>query len=243
VPTPNAVGTNVIPQFDYQLPSLRLLPIEYPDYNSIDSINAQNVFRFELRNKLQTKREGQVVNLLNWHLYTDWNLRPLPGQPTFSDLYSDLLIRPRSWLSLESLLAFNLANGQCDLSLNTLTFQLTSALSWSLTQYYLANDLSTGTTSLGLGNNLFSSTLFYRLDENWALRAYQRFDAASGQLQEQGYSIYRDLRSWTAAVTFRVRQNPGGPTDVGFGFTFSLKAYPRYGLGYDAIRTVPLLGY
>ena len=31
---------NVIPQFDSQLPSLRLLPITYPDYNSIDSIHA-----------------------------------------------------------------------------------------------------------------------------------------------------------------------------------------------------------
>lgn len=243
VPTPNAVGTNVIPQFDYQLPSLRLLPIEYPDYNAIDSINSQNVMRFELRNKLQTKRDGQVVNLVNWDLYMDWHLRPLPGQTTFSDVYSDLVFRPRSWLMLESLTAYNLAIGTLDLSMNTVTFLAGSALSWSVNQYYLRNDISSGPTSLGLGNNLFSSTLFYRLNENWGLRAYHRFDAGSGQLQEQAYSIYRDLRSWTAALTFRVRENPGGPQDVGFGFTFSLKAFPRYGLGADVIQSAPLLGY
>ena len=65
VPNPNVYGTNHVPQFDYQLPSLRLLPITFPDYNSIDSIQGENVFRFGLHNKLQTKREGQVVNLVD----------------------------------------------------------------------------------------------------------------------------------------------------------------------------------
>ena len=59
IPNPNVYGTNLVPQFDYQLPSLRLLPITMPDYNSIDSIQGENVFRFGLHNKLQTKREGK----------------------------------------------------------------------------------------------------------------------------------------------------------------------------------------
>ena len=42
------------------------------DYNAIDSIDSQNVIRWGLHNKLQTKRDGQVVNLANWNLYTDW---------------------------------------------------------------------------------------------------------------------------------------------------------------------------
>src|SRR6266568_743224 len=52
VPAPNH-RTNELPQFDYELPSLRLLPVEYPDYNAIDSIDSQNVIRFGLHNKLQ----------------------------------------------------------------------------------------------------------------------------------------------------------------------------------------------
>ena len=100
-----SMGTNQLPQFDYQLPSLRLLPIDLPDYNSIDSIQGENVFRFGLHNKLQTKREGQVVNLVDWNVYTDWHLHPNTNQTTFSDLYSDLTVKPRSWLTLESLTA------------------------------------------------------------------------------------------------------------------------------------------
>ena len=60
VPRPNYYGTNDLPQFDYELTSLRPLPIDFPDYNSIDSIDSQNVMRLGLHNKLQTKREGQA---------------------------------------------------------------------------------------------------------------------------------------------------------------------------------------
>ena len=94
-----------------QLPSLRLLPITFPEYNSIDSIQPENVFRFGLNNKLQTKREGQVVNFVNWDVYADWNLHPYTNQTTFSDLYSDLTFRPRSWITLESLTRYEFDGG------------------------------------------------------------------------------------------------------------------------------------
>ncbi len=55
IPEPSTLPS-MLPRFDGELPSLWQLPIQFPDYNSIDSINAQNVLRFGLRNKLQTKR-------------------------------------------------------------------------------------------------------------------------------------------------------------------------------------------
>jgi hypothetical protein len=83
-----------LPQFDMELPTLRLLSLEFPDYNAIDSIDSQNAVRFGLRNRLQTKRRGQVVDVVSWDLYTDWRLRPRPDQDTFPDIFSDLLLRP-----------------------------------------------------------------------------------------------------------------------------------------------------
>ena len=99
-----------LPQFDSALPSLLLLPIQFPDYNNIDSIDSENVIRFGLRNTLQTKRDGQLDNLLDWNVMLDWRLirairqsrRTFSPQQTFNDLYSDLTFRPRSWLTLES---------------------------------------------------------------------------------------------------------------------------------------------
>jgi lipopolysaccharide assembly outer membrane protein LptD (OstA) len=242
VPSPTTPPSQ-LPQFDSELPSLRLLPIEYPDYNAIDSIDSQNVIRLGLRNKLQTKREDKVVNLLNWDLYTDWRLKPQANQSTFADLYSDLTFRPRSWLTLESLTRYDLNTGLWRMSYNTLTIRPNNIWSWSLGQYYLRDDFSPSPTALGEGNSVFTSTFYYRLNENWGLRLGQYFNARTGRLQEQAYTIYRDMRSWTAALSFVARDNQNGPHDYGVSFTFSLKAFPRFGGGSDAGGAYSLLGH
>jgi LPS-assembly protein len=241
VPRPNVLPYQ-LPQFDTELPSLRLLPLEYPDYNAIDSIDSENVVRLGLGQKLQTKRNGEVVDFANWNVYTDWRIRPRATQSTFSDLYSDLVLRPRSWLSLESLTRYDIDSGLWRMSFHTLTLKPNDAFAWTIGHFYLRDDLSGSPTALGIGNNLFTSALVYRLSENWGLRASHSFEARTGEMQEQAYSLYRDLRSWTAALTFRVRENHTGPQDFTVAFTFSLKAFPRYGLGTDTIRPYSLWG-
>ena len=242
VPNPNVYGTNGVPQFDYQLPSLRLLPITMPDYNSIDSIEGENVFRFGVHNKLQTKRDGQVVNLVDWNVYSDWYVHCNTNQQTYSDLYSDLTVKPRSWLTLESLTRYDIAGGDWRMSLSTVTLRPNNTWSWTVGQFYLRDDVNNTPTALGIGNNLFTSTMLFRLNENWGFRASQMFEARTGVMQEQDYSIYRDLRSWTAALTVRMRNGVGTPNDFTVAFTFSLKASPHYGRGSEVGTPYWLLG-
>jgi LPS-assembly protein len=241
VPRPNERPTQ-LPQFDYELPSLRLLPIEYPEYNSIDSIDSQNVLRFGLRNRLQTKREGQVEDLLDWQLFTDWRLKPRATQQTFADLYSDLSLRPRSWIRLDSQTRLDLNSGQWRMLLHTLTLQPNDVWNWTIGHFYLRDDFSASLTALGRGDNVITSGIFYRLNENWSTRAVHHYDLRSGRLQEQYYSIYRDLRSWTVALTGGVRDNGVGPKDYSIVFTFSLKAMPKFPVGGDTVRPYSLLG-
>ncbi len=233
---------NELPQFDSELPSLRLLPIDYPEYNSIDSIDSQNVVRFGLRNKLQTKRAGQVEDFLYWEVLTDWRLRPQTNQQTFADLYSDLTLKPRSWVTLQSQTRFNINSGQWRMSLHTLTLEPNDTWSWTIGHFYLRDDFSGSPTALGQGNNLITSGLFYRLNENWGLRAMHHFDARNGRMQEQYYTVYRDMRSWTAALTAGLRDSGIGPKDFTIAFTFSIKAKPKFGLGGDTVRPYSLLG-
>jgi LPS-assembly protein len=243
IPNPNVYGTNLVAQFDYQMPSLRLLPITMPDYNSIDSIEGENVFRFGLHNKFQTKREGQVVNLVDWNVYTDWYVNPNTNQTTFSDLYSDLTFKPRSWLTIESLTRYEITDGLLRMSLTAVTLHPAETWSWTVGQYYLRNDYSSSPTALGQGNNLFISTLLLRLNENWGFRASQRFEAQTGTMQDQAYTIYRDMRSWTAALSVRLRNGGGGnPNDYTVAFTFSFKASPRYGRGGEIGTPYWLMG-
>jgi hypothetical protein len=231
VPRPNVLP-NQLPQFDTQLPSLELLPQQFPEYNSIDQINASDAVRLGLGNKLQTKRNGVVADFLKWQLYTDWHLQQSLDHTNltrFSDVYSDLVFKPRSWVTVESKSRFDVADGVWRMSLTTLSLEPNDLWRWSLGQFYLHADDLSSRTGLGEGSAVWMSTFYFRLNEDWGLRASHYFDDRTGNLEEQAYTVFRDLRSWTAALTFRVRRNPQGPQDVGVAFTFSLKAFPRYG--------------
>jgi len=238
VPAPNRRPAR-LPQFDFELPTTRLLPIDYPDYNSIDSIDARNVLRFGVRNKLQTKRDNAVVNVVDWSLVLDWRIDPASGQSTYSDLYSGLDYQPFSWLTLSSDTRYGLSQQRLNEANHWVTFRPAGNWSWSLGHLYLLEVPGQGRRS---GNNLLVSTLYYRLNENWGTRASHRFEARDGVMEEQQYSLYRDFRSWTGALTFRVRDERDDSVNYAVAFTFSFKAFPNYGLGDDSVRPSLLLG-
>lgn len=238
VPEPN-VAPGSLPQFLYESPSLRLLPIEYTDYNSIDSVDSQNVIRLGLGNKLQTKRNGQLEDLLRWDLYTDWRLQPQTNQTTFADLWSDLVFRPRNWLALQSQTRFDVDHGDLRMAFNNVTLAPDDRWSFSLGHLYLRDGTPT-TTSIG-GENI-TSMIFFRLNEDWSFRAAHYYDVRNGVLQEQFYTVCHDFRSWTGALSFRVRDNNDGREDFTVAFTFSLKAFPRFGLGKDSVHPYDLIG-
>ena len=245
VPRPTAPPSR-LPQFDSASPSLLLLPIQFPGYNDIDSIDSQNVIRFGLRNTLQTKRDGQFDQLLDWNLTLDWRLNPhhdqnnldepFSPQQTFSDLYSDLTFKPRSWIALGSQLRYDINGGDLNLAFHQLTLAPNEKWSWGIGHWYLRNGF------FGNGDNLITSTIFFRLNDNWGMRMMHDFNAENGRLQQQLYTIYRDLRSWTGALTFRVLDNGSGPKDFTVAFTFSLKAVPKTHVGDDTVRPYHLLG-
>jgi len=251
VPEPSTPPSQ-LPQFDSELPGLEILPVQFPDYNDIDSIDSRNVIRFGLRNTLQTKRDGQIDTLLDWNLMLDWRLRPNTStnalqngltsagpQKTFNDLYSAIAFRPRSWLTLDSQVRYDINDGHLNLAFHQLTFTPNERWSWGLGHWYLRGGLLGNAVG---GDNFITSTYFYRLNDNWGFRATHDFNAQDGRLQDQFYSLYRDFRSWTGALTFRVVDNGTGPEDFTIAFSFSLKASPRAKLGDDAVNPYNLVG-
>ncbi|HVU07377.1 MAG TPA: hypothetical protein VHG89_02405 [Verrucomicrobiae bacterium] len=235
VPRPSAPPSQ-LPQFDSELPSLEIMPVQFPDYNDIDSIDSQNVIRFGLRNTLQTMRDGQLDNLLDWNLMLDWRLNPSAGQQTFNDLYSNFAFKPRSWITLDSQTRYNLNDTQLNFTFEQISFTPSERWSWGLGYWYLRSGF------IDSGDNLITSSLFYRLNDNWGFRADHYFNAQDGRLQQQYYTIYRDMRSWTGALTFRVINDVGQSRDYTVAFTFSLKASPRYRLGSDTVEPYRLVG-
>lgn len=226
-----------LPQFDSELPSLRLLPLTYPDYNSIDSIDSQNALRLGVRNKLQTKRDGHVEDLLDWAVMTDWRLDPREDQGRFSDIYSEADFKPRRWLTLNSELRVDPTAAILRESHTSAIFQPSRDWSFAVTHRYTRDD-----ALLGVGGNLVGTRLFLRFSENWGFRASHYYEVKEGLLEEQYYTVYRDLRSLTAALTLRLRESLASEDDVTIAISVSLKAFPRFKARQDAERPELLIG-
>ena len=131
---------------------------------------------------------------------------------------------------------YDINDNQLNLAFHQLTFTPNEKWSWGIGHWYLHDGF------VGDGANYITSTVFYRLDDNWGLRAVHNFDAREGRLQQQFYTLYRDLRSWTAALTFRVVDNSTGPEDFTVAVAFSLKDTPSTRLGDDTVQPYKLLG-
>jgi hypothetical protein len=231
-----------LPQFDSEMPALMLSPVDFPDYNSIDSVDAQNVIRFGLRNVLQTRRGGQLDDLVNWNVLLDWRLDPMPGQSSLNDLYSQFTLRPRSWLTLESQVRYDLDRGYLNMAFHQVTFMPGERWSWGIGHWYLRGGTWGNSTGSWNENNFITSTMFYRVNDNWGLRATHNYNALDGRLQEQFYTLYRDLRSFTGALTFRVLNQAGQQPDFTIAFSLSLKASPSTRVGEDTVNPYRLLG-
>ena len=121
-----------------------------------------------------------------------------------------------------------------------LTFAPNDRWSWGLGYWYLRG----GTWGNGTWtqNNLVTSTMFVRLGDNWGGRLTQNYNIVTQRLQDDMITIYRDLRSWTSALTLRVSNNEGSSADVTIAVVFSLKASPSVPLGEDTANRYHLVG-
>lgn len=239
VPDPSTPPAK-LPQFDGEQPSLVELPLTFPDYNDIDSIDTQNAIRFGLRNTLQTKRDGALDKLLDWNVQLDWRLNPKPGQNTLNDLYSSFAFKPRTWLTAESQTRYDINGGNLNMSFQQLTFAPNDRWSWGLGYWYLRGGAWGNST--WTENHTITSRLFVRLGDNWGGRMTQNYNAVTQRLQDQIFTIYRDLRSWTSALSLRVANNLGSSADVTVAVTFSLKAQPSTQVGEDVANRYRLVG-
>jgi len=225
VPRPNKSPSD-LPGYEYELNTSRLLPIMYPDYNSIDQIDAQNALRIGLRNRLQTRRNGQVVDFFDWNLYTDWRLNPLENQHDFADIFSDLYIRPRSWISLGSEMRLDIDDDVWRVINNSITFEPQTRWSTRVGHFYY---LEPGKTSKNDRDSVVYTSFAYRFDEDWSFGTSHYYDAKRGRLSDQSYTLYRDFRSWTGFLDLRLLDSEGSTREDDFqiSINFSLKARPR----------------
>lgn len=193
-----------------------LIPIDFPQYTGIDSIDRQTVMRPEIRQRLQTKRDGTTWDLAELVLYQDIRATKLAGEKTFSDLFTEFRTAPLRWLSLGWRGRYNYDDNQIRES--TASATVFHQKDWKVT---LSHDyFRTVNNQLGLG-------FAWTLNEDWAFRSFHRLDPSNGSLYEQSYAIDRDLHSWIASLSVTQLRPLNSDSDLRFWLTFTLKAFPE----------------
>ena len=218
-------GQNLNPaeilQFDRYIPSTRLRPIDFPQFTSIDSLDNWSIARLGMRNRLQTRRDDSTINWLELETYFDINFDNPYNRSSFSNIFNNLRFNPLPWVSL----AINsqvplLADGFTEVN-TEVRFQPISTVLLSLSHRFLNEN------PFFANSSLYTAGAYYRIDDNWSAGALVRYEGSTGFVEEQRYTVYRDLTSWVASVGAVIRNN-GGVKEYGVLLSFTLKALPKF---------------
>jgi lipopolysaccharide export system protein LptA len=214
--------------FDRFLPSTQPRALDFPQFTSIDSIDDWSVWRVGFRNRLETRRDDRTITWLEVDSFVDVQFDN-PYQPTdYSNLVNNVRFTPLPWISLQinsQVPAF--AKGFTEVD-TIATLQPIAPLQLAVAHRYLNGN------PFFQDSSLFVVGGYYRLNDNWGFGVQEQYEAQTGLLQEQRYSVYRDLTSWVASFGGVIRDN-SGVKEYGLLFTITLKAFPKFGfdLNFD----------
>src|SRR6266568_4037396 len=206
-------------QFDRFEPSTQLRPIDFPQFTSIDSIDNWTVWRLGVRNRLETRRDDETFTWLELDTFFDVNFDNPFDRTPYSNFFNNIRFTPLPWatLSINSQVpAFDKGFTEVD---TTVIVQPIANLQLSVAHRYLNGNPFFDNSSL------FVVGGYYRLDENWGLGVQEQYEEATGVLEQQRYSVYRDLTNWVASFGAVIRDN-AGVKEYGVLFTVTLKAFP-----------------
>lgn len=215
-------------QFDRYQPSTQLRPIDFPQFTAIDSIDNFTIWRLGVRQRLQTRRDDSTINWMELETYVDVNFDNPYDKTPYSNLFNKFHFAPLPWASLDvntQVPAFDKGFTEVNTNVN---FQPTAATSLTVGHRYLkGNPFFPDSSHYVVGG-------YYRLNDNWGFGAQEQYEATTKILEEQRYSVYRDLTSWVASFGAIIRDN-GGVKEYGVLLTFTLKALPKFSLdlNYD----------
>src|SRR6266480_2546251 len=219
----NGPNPTSILEFDRFEPSTQLRAIDFPQFTPIDSIASWTVWRVGIRNRLETRRDDQTFTWLELDSFVDVNFTNPYDRTDYSNLFNNLRFNPLPWMSLSinsQLPAFSKGFTEVD---TVASVQPLANLQVNVAHRYLNGN------PFFQDSSLFVFGGYCRLNDNWSVGVQEQYEAETGLLEEQRYSIYRDLSSWVASFGGIIRDN-NGVKEYGLLFTVTLKAFPKLGV-------------
>jgi LPS-assembly protein len=189
-------------------------PAELFPFDDIDTRDRINKFALGFENKLQTKREGQSVDLLRSLLTTDYRMEGNSSRGSFGDVTWENDLYPNKYVTFRSDATYD--NDGDHLRTANFDVYLKDLKKWEL-------DFSRRWTYHD--DDILTTQLTYKFNPKWRTAVYNRFNADNGQNQEQQYSFIRDLHTWEMEFAYNVKHD-GENSGNEVWMIFRLKAFP-----------------
>jgi len=211
----------LFPSVDRETFSTRPQPLSVPSFTAIDSLRDWSIFRFGMRNKLITKRDGQSYDWLAMDTYFDAFITDPDYNRNFSNLYNDLKWSPLPWFNMNLETQFPViddGSGFSEVAARA-NFMPNENVEFSIGHRLLDNHpVLTDSQRLDLRT-------YARLNDKWGVGAFQLWELDDGTLEVQQYTLHRDFNSWIASMGVTKRDNRY-QDEFGVIFSFTLKDFP-----------------
>ncbi len=192
------------------IPEPNLRPADLPQFDGIDRLDRRNDIQLGLRNKLQTKREGRIHDLLYTDFYTYYRFQKDEGQNDFSDVIFDGRLRLVDWWLWDVKGGLDPYEGELSFFNTQMAFvgDDKSRLSVEYRHQRDTQDLVSGAI------DLFPNS-------QWGFQAYARHNIKSSTLEEYSFGV--EHRTSCTGKGLYFRQTDDEPE---VWFQFWLTAFP-----------------
>ena len=214
-------------QFDRVVQSTQLLPIDFPQFTAIDSLDTWNITRLGVGQRLQTRRNNATYQWFSLNSFVDVNFDNPYSDAPISNFFNVVQFNPVPWstLSVASQLPM-VTEGFTEVNTN-LSFMPARDFRFSVGHRYI--DGNPNFTD----NSQVDFYAYWRINDNWSVSLYEQYEFVSQVMQYQRYFINRDLTSWVASIGAEVRDNEGGDQEFGLLFMMTLKDAPQISLPFN----------
>ncbi len=197
-------------------------------FDSVDSIEAQNGVRLALENRLQTRRGAEEskssVDLATLIVSSDYMFRLKKDNmgmksDKFKSVDFQLELIPYSWAYILSKMSID--TKRYIIQTASIDLVASGGERWSAAVSTRFEHVETGT------NNLLTADATYKINDKWKVRLYERFNATKKSFEETEFTIFRDIHCWIAEIIYNIKS----VDDQGLWIVFRLKAFPDYPVG------------
>ena len=215
------------PAVDRLIPSTRPRPLDPVRYTAIDEYYSWNVVRLGMRNRLITRRDEQSHEWLYLDTYIDAFAEDPEGDRGWSNVYNDLLWDPVPWMqaAIETQFPLGEGSGFTELAART-RFMPTDNFEFTLGYRWL-----NGHPFLQDSSRIRLDT-YSRINQDWGFGTRHTYEMDDGVLEDQRYTIHRDLGQWTAGVGLTSRDSRLNE-EYGILFFITLKDFPSASLPFE----------